>query len=370
MAEKFNDYHELDAATYGKVAEIPRIIDLCKQPPMFGKWRVIVFDEAQGTSDQAFDALLKLLEDPPAFLIFIFLTTELRKVREAIKSRCADLKVNLISDDLSKKYAERICRLEGIEYDEPGIDLIVHKAKGHARDVLRDIDQVSHLGPVSLDQVKAVFGLTFVDYIFQYILALQKGDFSAQIAAISEWVDTPQNIFVLLQEFFLYYYYKYVLRIDAFVVNPILLLLPQEQWQEIHRGFVKKAQDMGSNLEEIFTSVNELWTSRTNAGSMVELHYHLVALHNLFVSGLRSTAVPAVVSMPSRPNIAGCQDRAKRKMLKNEPQRVTEAPAIQVAPILVDNTQVIAEKPKTSVFRHELASMGFGAPIGITEAEM
>jgi hypothetical protein len=260
--------------------------------------------------------------------------------------------------------------LEGIEYDEAGIDLIVHKAKGHARDVLRDIDQVSLSGPVSLDQVKAVFGLTFVDYIFQYILALQKGDFSAQIAAISEWVDTPQNIFVLLQEFYLYYFYKYVLRIDAFVVNPILLLLPQEQWQEIHRGFVKKAQDMGSNLEEVFTSVNEVWTSRTNAGSMVELHYHLVALHNLFVSGLRSTAVPAVVSMPSRPNIAGCQDRAKRKMLKNEPQRVIEVPAIKVALILESNTQVIAEKPKTTVFRHELASMGFGAPIGITEAEM
>jgi DNA polymerase III subunit gamma/tau len=368
----FHDYHELDSATYGKVEEIPRIIEIAKTPPILGKWRVIVFDEAQSTSPKAFDALLKVLEEPPAFLVLIFLTTEVHKVRDAIKSRCASLQVHTISDELAKAYAEKTCKAEGIEYDEAGIDLIVHKSKGHPRDILKDLDQVAHYGKVTLERVKAVFGLTFMDHVARYVLALQKGDYPAQVEALSSWVETPQNIFVLLQEFFLYYYYRYVLRIETFIVNPILLLLPQEQWQEIHRGFLKKVQDIGSTSEEVFQEVNKLWTSRTNAGSLVELHYHLLALHNLLnVNGLRSTAVPAVASVAARPIIAGCPERSKRNMHRNReiPLQVPVSPVIQADPILVD-TQVVAEKPKTTVFRHELASMGFGAPIGITEAEM
>lgn len=139
--DTFNIY-ELDAASNNSVDDIRNLIEQVRYPPQQGKFKVYIIDEVHMLSNQAFNAFLKTLEEPPSYAIFILATTEKHKVIPTILSRCQifdfnRIEVNSISDQL-KMIAEK----EGIEVEDEALNLISQKADGAMRDALSLFDLI------------------------------------------------------------------------------------------------------------------------------------------------------------------------------------------------------------------------------------
>jgi len=132
---------EIDAASNTGVSNIREIIDELSYPPTEGKYKVYIIDEVHMLSSGAFNALLKTLEEPPSYVIFILATTEVQKVPITIKSRCQRYDFHRISiDTISARLMELLDR-EGIEYEERAIRYVAKAGDGSMRDALSLLDQ-------------------------------------------------------------------------------------------------------------------------------------------------------------------------------------------------------------------------------------
>ncbi|MFT4738785.1 MAG: DNA polymerase-3 subunit gamma/tau [Cyclobacteriaceae bacterium] len=137
----FNIY-ELDAASNNSVEDIRNLIDQVRYPPQHGKFKVYIIDEVHMLSNQAFNAFLKTLEEPPSYAIFILATTEKHKVIPTILSRCQIYDFNRIEiGDIVVQLGE-IAAKEGIKAEEDALHLIAQKADGALRDALSMFDLI------------------------------------------------------------------------------------------------------------------------------------------------------------------------------------------------------------------------------------
>lgn len=140
------DYQELDAASENGVDDIREIRESARYSPTISKRRIWVFDEAHGLSRAASDALLKILEEPPPFAVFMFLTTEPDKCSETIISRCMRFDFRRV---LTQGIAERlkhIAEAEGIQVEAGAAQLIAESSNGALRDAIMTLSQASLMG--------------------------------------------------------------------------------------------------------------------------------------------------------------------------------------------------------------------------------
>ena len=142
LSGKHPDFIEIDAASHTGVDNIRQIIDAASFLPLMGKKKLYLIDEAHMLSKAAFNALLKLLEEPPASVLFILATTDPQKIIETVKSRCFQLLFKAIDTPVLFNHMKKICKAEGIETDEAALKLIIHETQGSARDALNLIEQV------------------------------------------------------------------------------------------------------------------------------------------------------------------------------------------------------------------------------------
>ncbi|MFY0689481.1 MAG: DNA polymerase III subunit gamma/tau [Cyclobacteriaceae bacterium] len=140
-SSNFNIY-ELDAASNNSVEDIRNLIDQVRYPPQQGKFKVYIIDEVHMLSNQAFNAFLKTLEEPPAYAIFILATTEKHKVIPTILSRCQIYDFNRIEINDIVKQLKKITEEEKIEAEEDALHLIAQKADGALRDALSIFDLI------------------------------------------------------------------------------------------------------------------------------------------------------------------------------------------------------------------------------------
>ncbi|WKN45847.1 DNA polymerase III subunit gamma/tau [Tunicatimonas pelagia] len=134
--------YELDAASNNSVEDIRNLIDQVRYPPQQGKFKVYIIDEVHMLSNQAFNAFLKTLEEPPPYAIFILATTEKHKVIPTILSRCQIYDFNRIQIDSMMRHLQKIAEREGIEAEEEALNLIAQKADGALRDALSIFDLI------------------------------------------------------------------------------------------------------------------------------------------------------------------------------------------------------------------------------------
>ena len=172
--------HELDAASNNSVEDIRSLIDQVRIPPQIGKYSVYIIDEVHMLSQGAFNALLKTLEEPPSYAIFILATTEKHKVLPTILSRCQVYDFSRITVADTIRHLQYVAQKEGINASEEALNVVAQKADGGMRDALSIFDQlVSFCGQtISYDQAIEVLNVLDTDYYFRLVNAALLGNVS------------------------------------------------------------------------------------------------------------------------------------------------------------------------------------------------
>ena len=180
--------HELDAASNNSVEDIKSILDQVRIPPQIGKYSVYIIDEVHMLSTQAFNALLKTLEEPPAYAIFILATTEKHKVIPTILSRCQVYDFNRITVQDTVAHLQSIAAKEGITVSEEALNVVAQKADGGLRDALSIFDQlVAFCGnTITYEQTIAVLNVLNSDYYFSLVESALRHDVTAALLLFND----------------------------------------------------------------------------------------------------------------------------------------------------------------------------------------
>jgi len=192
------DVIEIDGASNNGVDQIRELRDDVRYAPSQGRFKVYIIDEVHMVTVNAFNALLKTLEEPPEHVKFIFATTEPRKILSTILSRCQRFDLKPISDELIIKRLKLICGEEGIEAQDVALAAIARLADGGMRDSQSILDQMIAFCADSITEqdVLDVYGLVSSEDIEALAGALGRGDYSAVVALIdrfdSEGRDLPR----------------------------------------------------------------------------------------------------------------------------------------------------------------------------------
>lgn len=170
------DFVEIDAASHTGVDNIRSIIESSSLLPLIGRKRVYLIDEAHMLSKAAFNAALKILEEPPSTALFILATTNQHKIIDTVRSRCFQLFFVPISHDPLKAHLQLICKQEKIAYTDEALDCIVQNSEGSARDALNILEQVRFANPiVTKEFVLTLFGHISDQQIFDIIYCVIHG---------------------------------------------------------------------------------------------------------------------------------------------------------------------------------------------------
>lgn len=163
--------HELDAASNNSVEDIRSLIEQVRIPPQIGKYSVYIIDEVHMLSTGAFNALLKTLEEPPSYAIFILATTEKHKVLPTILSRCQVYDFSRITVPDTIAYLQSVAANEGINASEEALNVVAQKADGGMRDALSIFDQlVAFCGKeITYERAIEVLNVLDSDYYFQLV---------------------------------------------------------------------------------------------------------------------------------------------------------------------------------------------------------
>ncbi|QQR54066.1 DNA polymerase III subunit gamma/tau [bacterium] len=156
---KHPDFSEIDAASCTGVDHMRSIIDAAAYVPALGQKRIYLIDEAHMLSKASFNALLKILEEPPLSVVFMLATTDVEKVIETVRSRCFQLPLQPISQETVELHLQKICKQEAITYQDQALRLIAVHARGAMRDALNLVERVrSAYQTVTVEAVQEVVG--------------------------------------------------------------------------------------------------------------------------------------------------------------------------------------------------------------------
>lgn len=172
------DVIEMDAASKTGVDDVREIIENSKYKPVSARYKVFIIDEVHMLSKNAFNALLKTLEEPPPHLKFIFATTEIRKVPITVLSRCQRFDLKRVSTEDLTKHLARICSKEGIEFENEGLFLLAKSANGSVRDSLSLLDQAIVFSDKNIEEIKIIdmLGQGAKEDIYNLFLAIINKD--------------------------------------------------------------------------------------------------------------------------------------------------------------------------------------------------
>ena len=180
--------HELDAASNNSVDDIRSLIEQVRIMPQIGKYSLFIIDEVHMLSQQAFNAFLKTLEEPPKHAVFILATTEKHKIIPTILSRCQVYDFNRIRVEDSVSYLKHIADKEGVRYDEESLNLIAQKADGGMRDALSMFDKAVSFCNAELQYKEVAQTLNVLDYdtYFSMTELLLTGDYTTALIRFDE----------------------------------------------------------------------------------------------------------------------------------------------------------------------------------------
>ncbi|MEV3905434.1 DNA polymerase III subunits gamma/tau [Mycobacterium sp. NPDC050551] len=190
------DVVELDAASHGGVDDTRELRDRAFYAPAHSRYRIFIVDEAHMVTTAGFNALLKIVEEPPDHLIFVFATTEPEKVLPTIRSRTHHYPFRLLAPKTMRTLLERICGQEGVQVDDVVYPLVIRAGGGSPRDTLSVLDQLlagAEGNHVQYARALALLGATDVALIDDAVDALAAGDAAALFGAVEAVIDAGHD---------------------------------------------------------------------------------------------------------------------------------------------------------------------------------
>jgi DNA polymerase-3 subunit gamma/tau len=204
------DVIEMDAASHTGIDDVREIIDSIRYRPVLARTKVYIIDEVHMLSKQAFNGLLKTLEEPPEHAKFVFATTEIEKVPVTVRSRCQRFDLRRIEADVLIAHLAGICAKENVAIDKEALALIARAAEGSVRDALSLLDQAIAYATstsdtmIRADDMRQMLGLADRARIIDLFGEVMRGDIAAALANLKGLYDAgadPGQILVELAEF-------------------------------------------------------------------------------------------------------------------------------------------------------------------------
>jgi DNA polymerase-3 subunit gamma/tau len=202
------DVIEMDAASHTGVDDVREIIEGARYKPAVARTKVYIIDEVHMLSKNAFNALLKTLEEPPEHVKFVFATTEIEKVPVTVRSRCLRFDLRRVEPAVLVAHLDRICKAESVGIEPDALALIARAAEGSVRDSLSLLDQaIAHGGPgrtIPADEVRSMLGLADKARVIDLFDAVMRGEVSRAIENLQQQYDEgadPAQVLVEVAEF-------------------------------------------------------------------------------------------------------------------------------------------------------------------------
>lgn len=201
-ADRHIDVIELDAASKTGVDDMREILDGVRYKPTMARYKVYIIDEVHMLSKSAFNALLKTLEEPPAHVMFIFATTEIRKVPITILSRCQRFDLQRISIETLVKLFHKVLAAENIEAEDEALHMVARAADGSARDGLSMLDQAIVLGNGKIENatVKNMLGLADRQQTFAMYEKLLEGNVAEVLQILHQLYSDGATPMLIIQD--------------------------------------------------------------------------------------------------------------------------------------------------------------------------
>ncbi len=209
------DVIEMDAASHTGIDDVREIIESARYKPVMARTKVYIIDEVHMLSKQAFNGLLKTLEEPPDHVKFLFATTEIEKVPVTVRSRCQRFDLRRVEADVLTRYLAAICAKEAVTIEDEALSLISRAAEGSVRDALSLLDQAIAHGAggsraaepgmaIGAEAVRVMLGLADHGRIIDLFEALMRGQMAAALGILKELHDfgaDPAEVLAGLADF-------------------------------------------------------------------------------------------------------------------------------------------------------------------------
>jgi DNA polymerase III subunit gamma/tau len=186
-ADRYMDYIELDAASNRSIDEIRDLIERAAYKPGIGRFKVFMIDEAHQLTKDAFNALLKTLEEPPEYLKFVLATTDPEKMLPTVLSRCLQFNLRPMAPEVVRSHLAEVLQAEGLPFEDAALRLLGRAARGSMRDALSLTDQAIAYGGGGIDEagVRAMLGSVDGSHASGLVQALADRDGAAVLAGVA-----------------------------------------------------------------------------------------------------------------------------------------------------------------------------------------
>ena len=318
------DVIEIDAASNRGINEMRELRENVRFRPARDRYKVFIIDEAHQITNEAFNALLKTLEEPPEWVVFILCTTESHKIPTTIASRCQQFNFRSVDFEEVLKRMQEICAKEGIEADSEALSVLAQAGEGSVRDSLSALDQAIACCGAKIDaaEVRGLLGMFSLDSLDQVTQALAAQDSRRMLDLVLELDRNGRNLQHFCRE--LARYFRNLLVVKVAGANTRLIAATpreQEKLAEIAAGFSE--EDLTRYLQLTLDLFKDLQTSL-----QPRLHME-VGLVRLVQAGKLASIEEALASLGP----GGGSPQAKPAASKKPPERpVTRASAPGAAP--------------------------------------
>ncbi len=335
------DVYEMDGASNRGIDEIREIRENVRYLPSKGRYKVYIIDEVHMLTKEAFNALLKTLEEPPPHVIFIFATTEPHKIPATIISRCQRFPFKRIASKTLYERLKYITAQEQIEIEDEALWLLVRAAAGGLRDALSLLDQVISFStpPIKAEDIRAILGLFDTQIIFEVIEAVLDQDIKRTVSLIAKIAEEGEDI----KEFYyqLTTYWRHLLMVKINPKTP-LVDLPDNEIDRLQQFSQKQPL---SRLEQFFhLLLNEEGNIRLSTQPRFVLESLLIKLSDFARLVPIETILERIDRLKDIQRISSSQDQSltpqTKTEIKDSPSRftdITKQPTTETSPSLQRN---------------------------------
>ena len=276
------DVSEIDGASNRGIDEIRQLKEEIRFQPVLARYKIYIIDEVHMLTNEAFNALLKTLEEPPPHAYFIFATTEPRKIPETIHSRCQHFEFKRLTEDDLSRHLLNITKKEGFDFSKEAIQVIARQARGSVRDSLSLLDQVIAYGAKTYEEICEALGVAGPSTLEELSISILSGDVEKVLSLVSKLYNMGIDLLGLANDLL-----KFLRDIS------IIKKVQEKEAMDLTKFDEKRIE----SLKNIFSSIDELHILNAMnklALSMEELNKSLDPKLSLEITLLQICAQPSL----------------------------------------------------------------------------